>query len=194
MATLATSATLAGSAHKIKDGEPGSFANRIQVLLQLEYRINDAGKYEFRYRTAAKPATWDQKALSREVEQVKWKPFLEKAAFESSLDIGIAGADTLVYVETVGSHFFWSVTRDALTTAEDHSDLYGELRYLDGDEWVKREDFDKHFCRLMRFKAKFNAAGAKGESHKFSYNVLLRDRFGDMVEYEIDPDIKNPSV
>jgi hypothetical protein len=194
MATLATSAPLTGSAHRIRDGEPATFANRIQVLLQLEYRINDSGLYEFRYRTAAKPASLDRQALADEAERSDWTPFREKAHFEASLDIGIAGADTLVYVETFGPHLFWSLTRDAVTTQEDHSDLYGELRYLDGDDWVKREDFGQHFCRMMRFKAKLNAAGAKGESHKFSYNVLLRDRFGDMVEYEIDPDIKNPSV
>jgi hypothetical protein len=194
MATLATKTDVSGSLHGLRDGESDALANRKQVLLQLEYRINDAGNYEFRYRTTAKPATWDRPALAEEAERAIWTEFREKPAFGSSLDIDIAGADTIVYVETFGPHLFWSLTRDAVTTLDDGSGLYGELRYLEGDDWVKREDFKGHHCRLMRFKARFNAAGARGEAHKFSYNVLLRDRFGDMVEYEIDPDIKNPSV
>jgi hypothetical protein len=191
MATLAISA---GGLHRIRDDEPRFFANRVQVVLQLQYRINASGNYEFCYRTAAQPATANPTALAQELERVPWHPYKEQVEFERSLDIAIPGYDTLVYVETFGPHLFWSVTRDAVTTQEDHSDLYGELRYFDGSDWVRREDFRKPFCRRIRFKAKFNSAATQRESHKFSYNVLLRDRFGDMVEYEIDPDIQNPSV
>jgi hypothetical protein len=187
-------ATVANSLHNMTDGEPRQFASGIEVLLQLQYRINQDGEYEFSYRNAARAFGDARSQLARDVERVAWSPYLSRERFVSSLDIRIMGRDTVVQVETFGPHIFWSLTRDAITTLDDHSDLYGELRYLDGDRWVKREEVDQHFCRQIRFKAKFNSTATRTESHKFSYNVLLRDRFGDIVEYEIDPDIKNPSV
>jgi hypothetical protein len=191
---MATLAAPASSFHKLGSDEPRFFANRVQIALQLQYRINAAGSYEFSYRTAATPALWSAAALSREAEGKAWLPYQEREQFEDSLDIRIPGQDTLVHVETVGPHFFWSLTKDAITMLDDHSDLYGELLYLEGNRWVRREEFTGHFCRQIRFKAKFNSAATQAESHKFSYNVLLRDRFGDMEEYEIDPDIQNPRV
>lgn len=191
MATLAIPASIS---HRIRDGEPRSFAAKAEVVLQLQYQINASGNYEFCYRTAARAMTPNSAALAQQLEGAPWKPYQETAEFERSLDIAIPGYDTLVYVETFGPHLFWSLTRDAVTTLEDHSDLYGELRYLDGNTWVEREEFQNRFCRQIRFKAKFNSAATSGERHKFSYNVLLRNGFKNMVEYEIDPDIQNPKV
>jgi hypothetical protein len=195
MASLAFPADRADIPHRIRNDEPRPFAARAQVILQLQYCINQAGNYEFGYRTAGQPAEADGAALAQALERADWHPYRERDDFTTSLDIAIPGCDTIVYVETFGPHFFWSLARDAVTTDEDLSDLYGDLLYLDGNRWVKREDFRGHFCRRIRFKARFNnVAATRTVRHKFSYNVLLRDRFGDMVEYEIDPDIQNPKV
>jgi hypothetical protein len=192
MATLAIPASIS---HRIRNDEPRPFAAKAQVILQLQYRINQAGNYEFCYRTGGQSAEADGAALARALEAARWEPYQEQREFEKSLDIAIPGQDTLVYVDTFGPHLFWSLTYDAITTEEDHSDLYGELLYLDGSRWVKREDFRGHFCRRIRFKARFNTvATTTTVRHKFSYNVLLHNSLGRLVEYEIDPEIQNPKV
>ena len=185
-------ATLA-SPHKIKDGEPDNFDKKVDVVLQLQYRINGNDEYVFSYRVAAEP-TGRAMFLASAVEQVAWSEFMRQDVFESSLDIGIEGFDTLVQVETFGPDLSWSLTRDAVMTLHDHSDKYGELRYWNGSAWRRREDFDQPSCKRIRFKAKHNAGGPANERHKFSYNVRLRNPAGVMVEHEIDPDIQNPKV
>lgn len=186
--------TLLDSPYRIRDDEPSRFDGQMELVLQLQYRIDRDGNYEFSSRSATKSAGEADGSFGRRLERTRWSPFLARKEFIRTLDIGISDVDTLVQVETFGPHLFWSLATDAITTLDDMSDLYGELRYFDGSKWVKREDFDKHLCRCIRFKAKFNAAASNGKVHKFSYNVLLRDCFGDIVEYEIDPDIKNPST
>jgi hypothetical protein len=185
-------ASSASSLHKIRDGAPRHFADRVAVILQLQYRLAEGG-YEFCYRKAAYAAAPTTNLMARGIEQIAWSPYMTREKFVSSLDIGIPGVDTVVQVDTFGPNLFWSLTKDAVTTLEDHSDLYGELRYFDGHSWTAREDFDGKACQRIRFKAKFNAAATGAESHKFSYNVVLRDAGGKLVEYEIDPDIKNPT-
>jgi len=185
-------ATLA-SPHRIRDGEPAGFDKKADVKLQLQYRINDNGAYEFSYKVACSP---NQGLMfeAANIEQAVWSPYMAQDAFTASLDIGIKDFDTLVQVDTVGADLVWSLQRDAVMTLHDHSDKYGELRYSNGSDWLRREEYDKPNCRRIRFKAKHNAGGKDGERHKFSYNVRLRNSDGDMVEHEIDPDIQNPKV
>lgn len=192
MATLATRAT---GAHKIRDGEPRYFANEALLILQLQYRINDDGEYEFSYRKAEQSVALGAPLPGGRLAKVEWSPFQPREPIEPSLDIVIEDRDTIVIVDTFGPHLSWSLSTDALTTLEDRSNLYGELRYWDGSDWTRREDFERRkTCERIRFKARFNAAATTSENHKFSYNVRLLDPQGQTVEYEIDPDIKNPSA
>lgn len=192
---MATLAPRLASAHRIRDGEPSFFANEALLILQLQYRIGSDGEYEFSYRRAEQSIALGAPILGGGPLQAQWSPFVAKDRLERSLDIVIEDRDTVVIVDTFGPHLSWSLVNDAITTLEDGSNLYGELRYWDGGSWARREDFATgKTCRRIRFKARFNASAPAPENHKFSYNVVLRDPLGDMVEYEIDPDIKNPSV
>ncbi|HEX6376193.1 MAG TPA: nucleotide synthetase [Allosphingosinicella sp.] len=186
-------ATLAPSLHRIRNDEPRFFIERAHIFLQLQYRIDDDGEYEFGYRKVAQTAAANDGFVARGIEQLR-RSLQEQERFGSSLDIRIKDRDTVVQVDTFGPHLSWSLIRDAVTTLDDHSDLYGELRYFDGSNWVRREDFGGRVCTRIRFKAKFNDGASDYERHKFSYNVRLRDPDGNFVEHEIDPDIKNPSV
>lgn len=192
---MATLANRLSSANRIRDGEPSFFANEALLILQLQYRIDPDGEYDFSYRKAAQSIALGAPILGGGPLQAQWSPIVAKDQFDPSLDIVIEDRDTVVIVDTFGPHLSWSLINDAITTLDDGSNLYGELRYWDGSSWARREDFDPgKTCRRIRFKARFNAAAPTPESHKFSYNVRLRDPQGNLVDYEIDPDIKNPSV
>ncbi|HEX8572484.1 MAG TPA: nucleotide synthetase [Allosphingosinicella sp.] len=184
-------ATMTTSPYKLKDGEPTGFAKKVSVELQLQYRIDD-GDYVWSYRSIVRDAS--SKFLAGSAEFSEWSKFMAQDVFETSLDIGIDGGDTLIQVDTVGADLFWSLHKDAVMTLDDHSPTYGELRYWNGSRWLKRENFDQPSCQRIRFKALHHAKGVPGTGHKFSYNVRLRNAAGVMVEHEIDPDLQNPKT
>jgi hypothetical protein len=198
MATLATTFRVIDSDSSeppaTREGRCHRLGQRARITLQLQYRISPFGDYVFFYQEAEysppPAATLFASAINR---LIRFTLMLEYR-FRNCLDIGIIGCDTVVQVDTFGPDLSWSLTSDAVTTLEDHSDLYGELRYWDGTSWKKREEFGKPSCQRIRFLAKYNSGGLRGEKHKFSYNVLLRDSGGNLVEHEIDPDIQNPKV
>lgn len=184
-------ATLLHSPHRVRPDEPNQFRERRQVWLQLQYMLdaNDEPKFSYRIETG-RPE--EENLLPGRVEQAAWSAFMKREDLVADLDIRIT-KDSLVTVETFGNGLLWSLGVDAIMTREPRTTLYGELRYWNGGQWQTREDFDQASCRRIRFKAKKSAA-ANEESHKFSYNVIYRTRDGNMQEFEIDPDIKNPSV
>jgi hypothetical protein len=182
-------ATLLHSKNKLKGDSPSGFVPRRYICLALQYAVND-GDYLFSYK---KVSGYEQDALRQAMVAESWSDYRPWAEIKPDIDIELK-EDSLVQVDTVGPDLSWSLTRDAVMTEDDHSALYGELRYFDGDRWSKREAFEGPTCSRIRFKAKLNPGGSQQTRHKFSYNVLLRDRNGVLVEHEIDPDIKNPSV
>ena len=182
-------ATTGHSPHRLKHGEPNGYRERHQILLQLQYELAN-GEPKFSYR-AARATLEDERLLPDRIEHVAWSRFMNRQDLVADLNIGIED-DSRVTVETVGEGLLWSLGTDAVMTQQIRTNFYGELRYWNGGQWLPREDFDQASCARMRFKAKKNGA-SQPERHKFSYNVIYRDDHGDMIEFEIDPDIKNPS-
>lgn len=182
-------ATILTSPHRLKDGEPTGFSKKIDVELQLQYRINGNGDYVWSYRSST-VTNHSEKFMAAAAEFSDWSEFMEQDVFETSLDIAIDG-DTLIQVDTVGAGLFWSLQKDAVMTLDDHSRTYGELRYWNGSQWEKRENFNGQSCQRIRFKALHHVHGTP-TGHKFSYNVRLRNAAGVIVEHEIDPDLQNP--
>lgn len=186
-------ATLARAPHKLGNAEPAGFDKQADIVLQLQYRIDDAGDYLWSYKSAFTPNE-NRMFLAASLEDAGWSLHLPQNKFEKSLDIGIRDFDTLVQVETVGPDLSWSLRTDAIMTDRDLSAVYGDLRYWDGFQWLRREEFDRPTCQRIRFKAKHLRGGPAGQRHKFSYFVNLVDPNGDRVEHEIDPDIQNPKT
>lgn len=185
-------ATVLDSPHRIRSDEPNGYREREQIWLQLQYRL-EGNNPKFSYRGAIGSAEEDDPALVEKVEQRNWSSFMTREELVADLDIAI-DADSRVTVETIsaggGNVLLWSLGTDAVMTREPRTDFYGELRYWNGGQFVPRQDFDEASCSRIRFKAKKKARPPA--NHKFSYNVIYR-RQGAMVEFEIDPDIKNPS-
>jgi hypothetical protein len=179
------------SSHKIKANEPNGYREKHQIWLQLQYELDAKGEPKFAYRLAI-AAPEEEALLPDRIDHVDWSRFMLREEFVANLDIGIKD-DSRVTVETVGDGLLWSLATDAVMTRENRTNLYGELRYSDGAQLVAREDFNKAACSRIQFKAKRNGA-SQPQRHKFSYNVIYRDARGAMVEFEIDPDIKNPSA
>jgi hypothetical protein len=100
--------------------------------------------------------------------------------------------DMFVTVNAVGD-LFWSTDWSAVMTVDDRTEYYGELEYLEGDVWIPRSSVKPgNPYSSIRFKAKSTHFFFQ-HSYAFSYNV----RYGPSrasTEYEIDPDIKNPSM
>lgn len=197
MATLATSFRAIGpdapGLRMDREDNASGLAGSAYLTFQLQHARSAFGEDTFSYRQADRSATPAANVVDAAIQSLAWSLYQLRYQFTTCLDIPINRRDTLVEVETVGDDLSWSLTEDAVTTLENHSDLYGELLYWNGSSWLKREDFDKPSCRRIRFRAKLNEDAAKA-AHKFSYHVLLRNEEGQLVEYEIDPDIKNPSV
>lgn len=126
-----------------------------------------------------------------------WGKFLALVHPGRHLDIGIA-RNTFVEVETDGAvDLYWSDEASAVMTLRDRRKWYGELRYWDGSDWKIRSELAPDFkCRRIRFRAKRRPRflGIFTHYDAFSYNVRYLGPRGDLVEYEIDPDIKNPSM
>ena len=181
------------SRHELGANEPEGFSDTPhEIDLQLSYKIDRFGQPEFRHRITRNSR---ERSLSRSGnDQSEWSEFFDREDFVRDLDIKLEG-DTIVTVETVVENsaqaFFWSRERSAIKTKRDRSDLFGELRYLVGEEWKPMNEVDPGKCRKIRFKAKY--ATGNPRYHKFSYNVRFRDTDNAMTDYEIDPDIKNPS-
>lgn len=184
-------ATLAPPLHKLGASEPAGFDKQADIVLQLQYRIADNGDYLWSYKSVSTPNE-NSMFLGASLAEAEWSPFIPQNVFETSLDIGLKGRDTLVEVEAVGPDLFWSLQTDAIMTDHDRSAVYGGLDYWNGTEWLPRQGYDRPTCSRIRFKAK--ALGGPPQRHKFSYFVSLLDRDGIRVEHEIDPDIQNPKV
>jgi hypothetical protein len=195
--------TLARSFRRIDSNSPQAPAtiagrlrnvgNMAETKLQLQYRARAEAEPKFSYHTWSHSAAPAANLLERALDAAVWLGMrLQYTA--GSLDIAVALYDTLVEVETFNSDLSWSLEKDAVEVEGGHSNLYYDLLYWNGAEWMKRQHFDKPSCRLIRFTAKHNKAGNLGDRHKFSYNVVFSALSGNPIEYEIDPDIQNPRV
>lgn len=167
------------STYELADGAPESFHPKRSKTYRLRYEGMVDGQPTFSSGVESDPV------------RSLWGRFLGLFAQASALDIRIK-EDTLVTVETIGD-LYWSTRRSALMTRRDRTGLYGELRYLDGDQWKRRSEIDPELkCRKIRFKAR-RRGFIITHSHAFSFNVQY-PAGGGYAEYEIDPDIKNPSM
>jgi hypothetical protein len=181
------------SREELAPDEPSGFQQEHCLSLFLRYGgLNEEGEPTFRYFQEAIPADAVPPSKSGR-DQTQWSPNLTKEELRAELHIFIK-KDTLVTVHTdSGNDLFWSLESSAVKTREPRRGLYGQLRYWHPTGWKKRAQLDGDFlCRKIQFKAQ-RRHGNVEQSDKFSYNVRYR-RDGALVEFEIDPDIRNPSV
>jgi hypothetical protein len=174
---------------RINPTPPAGFFEEYEVTLQIRYeRIGN--DYSFHYKTKKIKATGHN--LVERIPAKGWNTFIIGNVVVADLDFGIDYADTTVIIETVddagNNDMFWN--KDALMTKDDRTDLYGELRYGDGPDWL---DQPPARCRRIQFRAKLNT-NKKDNVHAFSFNILIPDGANGSMPLEIDPDIKNPSV
>lgn len=192
-------ASAASSLEELNAKEPDDFDAEDLIFVGLRYTIEN-GEYKFSDAVIRSPineeAAFRQKIQNREASYSEYKP---RRQFLAELDISIK-RDSIVFVAMDQDNtFVWSQDVDAIKTLHSHRRLYGDLRYYKPktedkpEDWQKRQTYDLPFCHMIRFKAK-RKKGTKEERHKFSYNVRLKNNNEHMEEYEIDPDIKNPSV
>lgn len=172
-------------------GRPLNVGNKAETTLQLQYRVRPGAKPVFSYRKWSHAAAPVANVAERALHALASVGMGVGYQF-GSLDIAVSVHDTLIEVETFNSDLSWSLTKDAIVV-EGGGELY-DLLYWDGSEWVKREDFTKPSCRLIRLAAKHNKDGKLGDRYKFTYNVLFTPPSGGSSEHEIDPDIQNPKV
>jgi hypothetical protein len=180
----------ANSNWELNGDTPSGFNQKDTLHLELQYKLDDKGEPEFSYRLTRAPSV---KHLNKERDQAGWSSFMSKQGLESQLDIYIY-EHTTITVSLVGNKpFYWSLLRSAVKTRDDLSHLYGDLRYREDGSWKKKDPGDVGFSTAIRFKAK-RLPGAATENHKFSYNVRYEDEDENLQDFDIDPDIKNPSV
>jgi hypothetical protein len=185
-------ATMLMAGHSLRDDAPVGFQPKFDTALEMTYRIVD-GVPQFSYRTAAAPVR-EQQVLQQALARAAWKPFRTREAFVANLDINITNDCRVFLFADINLPISWSLETDAIVTKENLQDLYYELRYWNGQKAVRRSDFRGDHCKKISFLAKFNTDDSDERSQKFSYFVHIEDAAGLMVEHEIDPDIKNPSV
>lgn len=193
-------ATIPHSKKELNPDTPDGFHNETNLDLYLRYRLDSAGKPMFGYKLLSYP--WDQEMLAADEAKttqaaadparVSWSEYLYREDFVQQLDIEIDSHTTITVECDSGSDLFWSLLRNAVMTEDDRQEYYGDLRYRLGGRWKKSPPADIGECRAIRFKAKH--APHPPKIHKFSYNVRYRDAGRDLVDFEIDPDIKNPSL
>ena len=203
----ATASGPPSSRYKLKRDKPAGFVEvgKRKILLHIRHRIvgKNHDQYEFDYRTGWAPFDTSSN-LESEVSGKEWIPFFRGTESSSSdqraddeqidrLDIHISQRDAVVEMITFGN-LFWSQEQHAIQTKISREDFYGYLRYTNDDHnWNYFDDHDHGTCRRVTFKAKLNQDYGN-RNHKFSFFVRLEKANGDMLEYEIDPDIKNPSA
>lgn len=168
--------------------------NMAETKLQLRYRARREAEPVFSYRQWSHAPAPVANALELALHALASADMGVRYQF-GSLDIAVSVHDTLIEVETFNSDLSWSLSKDAIVVeGGPHPRLFYDLLYWDGSEWVKREDFTKPSCRLIRITAKHNKAGKLGDRYKFTYNVVFTPPSGGSSEHEIDPDIQNPKV
>ncbi|HEX6376192.1 MAG TPA: nucleotide synthetase [Allosphingosinicella sp.] len=178
--------------HPLRDEAPMGFSPQEAFALELTYAFVNH-EMVFSYRTALVPPG---EPIIQRLTQATWSALLpmEELRRRLSLDIKVKKNCIVVLVTDKSKELFWSLLKDGITTSEDRSEFYYELRYRDGDENVRRTEFTKGRCREISFKAQRNTSKPTDTSHKFNFNVAARNEAGEMEEVLIDPDIKNPSV
>jgi hypothetical protein len=186
--------------HPIHRQEPVNFNGREIILLMLRYRhAQDPHIYEFSYKIFGEKPDAAHEKIDQKAQGVGWSKFMNIVDLKKDLDIRVK-EDSIVVVDTEDEsadkslNMVWQTAHDAIMTVGDWSHLYGELRYWDSVQkrFVPRTELMANECRRIRFKAKKGTGPQVG--HQFSYFVRLRDKQGKMTDYEIDPDIRNPSV
>lgn len=185
------------SLYELNPGEPIDFVREFKTWIQIQYEFDDQGEYVFSYRSDTTMIDDESLLLGLTSSRNDWTPFWRAGSVIEPIDINIKHGDTLVAIETLDSSpnckLYWSLNYEALKTREDRSLLYGELKYKQRDGWKRRTQYTAtNLPRLIRFKANLNEDD-RDAVHKFSYFVKLMDSTGTLVEFEIDPDIKNPS-
>jgi hypothetical protein len=185
-------ATMLMAGHSLSDEAPVGFQPKFDTALEMTYRIID-GVPQFSYRTAAAPVR-EAQLLQQALARAAWKPFRTRDDFIANLDIEISDDCRVFLFADTNLPISWSLKTDAIVTKENLQDLYYELRYWNGQNPLRRRDFPGDHCKKISFLAKLNTDRSDERSQKFSYFVRIRDAAGLMVEHEIDPDIKNPSV
>lgn len=173
-------------------GRPLNVGNMAETRLQLRYRVRPGAEPVFSYREWSHAPAPVANALERSLHALASADMGVRYQF-GSLDIAVSVHDTVIEVETFNTDLSWSLEKDAIVVEGAPTHMY-DLLYWDGDAWVKRDDFNKPSCRLIRLTAKHNKDGTLGERYKFTYNVVFTPLSGGSIEHEIDPDIQNPKV
>lgn len=177
---------------------PNGFKHKETLFLELQYDIRKDGNYVFRYRKMVVSQAKESLA-GLNLEDLQWSGPIARAEIHEVLNIDI-WADTVVDITAITASsnrpLFWSYHKDreAVMTVDDHSTLYGELLYetVPGT-WKKADQIGANVDIVhIKYKAKYKRSNK--DRHKFSYNVRLMDQSGKMIDYEIDPDIRNPPV
>ena len=179
-----------GGTYSISTDPPSGFDEKYEATLQMKYaRITNGYAFDYKAKKII------PKGFTPPVERTpsqEWTRFLVGNVVVAELDIGIDYGDTTIVVETVddgqNKDLFWN--SNAIMTEEPRTDLYGELRYWNGTDWVPSPPAK---CRKMRFRARLNPV-KEDNVHTFSFHVLVPDASGFPSPLEVDPDIKNPSV
>lgn len=193
------------SKYKLKKDPPTGFneAQKKFTRVELMYKVVGPNVYEFFYRSASVPFA-EAESLVRRLSDRDWILFFRASEASSLaqrqddqslnvLDLRVEGKDTEIEVVT-SPGLYWSRQHHAIQTKISREDFYGYLRYNDNGTWKYFDDYmtPQTLSRVVRFKAKLNPDYGN-RNHKFSYFVLLTKPDDSLLEYEIDPDIKNPS-
>ena len=175
----------------INSTPPHGFVRGHQTVLKLHYLIRENGDYVFRYK-AKKGRKGDLNFWQDPIDDTDWIIFLIGRNYVAEIDIDISDADTTVFVEIVDEggfeNMFWSPTTPAIRTLKYRKRLFGNLQYWAGGTWTRNRP-TRPPARRISFDARYNDRIHREDKHKFSFNVLLPV----LGEFEIDPEIKNPS-
>jgi hypothetical protein len=180
------------SPHELGQEPPEGFSyqNTLGFFLRYDIDRNNA-EVTFSYRLDPQPAKESFSRSGR--DQREWSRFLRKDDLVRDLVIEL-DANTLIIMqtETIRPHqkFYWSRSRSAIKTRGRHPDLYFHLLYRqENNEWTRANDGKR---TAIQFKAM--KLDPPRRSHKFSCNVRFLDTDHYIEDFEIDPDIKNPSA
>ena len=182
----------ANSKEELNGNTPPNFKHgkdRIDLYLRYELGSHDPPRFSYRLTSSA----GEKATLAPDGrDQSQWSKYMTREELVADLNIYIYDHSLIFVSVDSGDDLLWSATHNAIKTLHPQRHLYGYLRYRDGDKWKRRTSFDSNLCKDILFRATYNAK-ANEENHKFSY--FVRYRYGnEMIEYEIDPDIRNPTL
>jgi len=155
----------------------------------LSYEKDSSGALVFTYKEAFTPAQ------SRAITSFSDLTLATKQATGPILDLEVYADCFLEVWLNPLQNMRWSLVYDAITTKQDFSNYYFELKYKDGNDLYDRASFPTDVIPLVvRFGAKHNYPPVQPTLHGFSLNIELVHATGKPTPLTIDPDIQNPKV